>query len=305
MIFVPSDITVGVRAYNRPQFLLGCLNSVKKQSISGFDVLVVDDSDDVNAANENKRICADFKFRYLKPVKHLKLGGRTLNFVVKNTKTNLISFIDDDDLWHHQKLELQLAKLNTDPKIGLVTCSQKNFIQDGDEIISKNDILRNYIPEYKELLHMSGRSLGPPSAVMMKTKVIFELGRFNETTPRGPCQLLFRQVMKNNKIAACSEILLLYRVHENSITGAFGGAKDKLDVHSRLIKLQELRQDFDANKKQRFLEEKAILKLTLRGVSKDDMLALLKQYGSELKIFRPLLIRIAKVLFEIFGKKIG
>jgi glycosyltransferase involved in cell wall biosynthesis len=305
MNYQPSDVTVGVRAFNRPKFLEVCLNSIREQSISGFNVIVVDDSQDPNAANENQRVCADYKVSYIKPNKHLRLGGRTLNYVLNYTNTDLISFIDDDDFWHKRKLELQLQKLNTDPKIGLVTCSQENFTTDKDQLLKKEKIIRKNIPAFQNLLHMSGKYLGPPSAVMVKSSIIRELGGFNEAIPRGPCQLLFRKISKNYKIVACQETLLFYRVHEKSITGAFGGFKDKDDVQSRLMKLQELNADFDRNLKQRYLEEKAILKLILRGVGDDDMLILLRQLGSNLKIFRPILIRAAKILWKAYNKKNG
>lgn len=302
MRYEPSDITVGVRAYNRPKFLRDCLKSIRSQSISGFNVLVVDDSDDADFAYENNRICVEFNCHYIKPEKHLKLGGRTLNYVLKNTNTKIISFIDDDDFWHTKKLELQLNMLNSDPKIGLVTCSQKNFTHNDGNIVVKEDVIRTVIPEYQNLLNMSGRFLGPPSAVMIKANIISELGGFNEDIPRGPCQLLFRKIRKNYEVASCPEILLYYRVHDESITGAFGKCKDKTDVQSRLIKLQELRDDFDRNPRQRFLEEKAILKLTLRGVKTDEMQTLLHEYGTNLKIIRPPAIRLAKFLWQSYCK---
>ena len=114
--------------------------------------------------------------------------------------------------------------------------------------------------------------------------------------------LKFRKIRKNYEIVSCPEILLYYRVHNESITGAFGKSKDKTDVQSRLIKLQELRDDFDRNLRQRFLEEKAILKLTLRGVKIDEMQTLLNEYGTNLKIFRPPVIRLAKFLYKVIVK---
>ncbi len=98
-------VSVIIPTYNRSQVLLRAINSVINQTSKPFEIIVVDDgsTDDTKKALE---IYGD-KIRYL----YRENSGRpgvARNTGLENAKGDWIAFIDSDDVWLPDKLQLQL-----------------------------------------------------------------------------------------------------------------------------------------------------------------------------------------------------
>lgn len=297
-MYSPADITVGLRTFNRHQHLCEALESVLNQSIAGFSVIILDDSSDAFVAEQNRIICGESGVRYVRPNERLIYGGATLNRVVEEAETELVAFLDDDDRWHARKLELQLECLNKAPFSAFVTCSQRNFIGNFESSSEKETIFRSSMPPIGNLLHRSGRSFGPPSAVILKKSVVAAIGGFDSEMERGACQLMFRKAYLRFGACVCSEICLDYLVHNQSITGNFGGIPGLKNVRARLHKLRVLEAEFDAYPVERMREEAFIVKMILGVLSLGELIELKNTYSQSMKIFPYWFVRLVKRLWR-------
>lgn len=101
-------VTAIIPTYNRQATLCEAVDSVLAQSYSACSVLIVDDgSTDDTPRQIQARYGNDPRVRY-----HLIPNGgvsAARNRGVELATTELIAFLDSDDRWHPQKLELQVA----------------------------------------------------------------------------------------------------------------------------------------------------------------------------------------------------
>jgi len=106
-------ISIIIPTYNRYDFLLEAVQSVKNQSYKNFELIIVDDgsTDKTSELSERKDLV------YLKQENKGPAAAR--NAGVKLAAGEWIAFLDSDDLWHKEKLQKQLDFINnnTDCKI--------------------------------------------------------------------------------------------------------------------------------------------------------------------------------------------
>jgi glycosyltransferase involved in cell wall biosynthesis len=84
-------ISVIVTAYNRMQFLDECLKSLENQTYKDFEIILV----------------TNFEYNVQSNIKHIVMEGTIGEFLyegIKNSKGDIISFLDDDDMFHPDKL---------------------------------------------------------------------------------------------------------------------------------------------------------------------------------------------------------
>ena len=108
-------VTVIIPTYNRAHVLKKTIQGVLSQTYSQTFVIIIDDC----STDSTKNIVENFKKPNIIYIKNkTRLGVSKSRLVgIKNTKTQWIAFLDDDDAWHIDKLYLQiklLKKTNSD-----------------------------------------------------------------------------------------------------------------------------------------------------------------------------------------------
>lgn len=110
-------VSVVIPSYNRAAYLRSAIASVLNQSFQDFEIIVVDDASK-DDTNEVIRSFNDLRINY---VRHeLNKGvSAARNTGIKNSSSDYIAFLDDDDEWLPEKLWKQINLLeNSSPKIG-------------------------------------------------------------------------------------------------------------------------------------------------------------------------------------------
>jgi teichuronic acid biosynthesis glycosyltransferase TuaG len=105
-------ISVIIPHYNRPQFLEEALDSVRSQTVPPAEIIVVDDHSTAEVRTKLR------KFRHIVKIHEnpRNLGvSETRNIGVELAANDWVAFLDDDDLYHSRKLELQSAYLSRHP----------------------------------------------------------------------------------------------------------------------------------------------------------------------------------------------
>ena len=125
----PDTISVIIPTFNRSTTIMRAINSVKAQTYAHIELIIVDDgsTDDtarIIAADRDKRIV------YLENPSNRGISY-SRNIGVSISSGNYIAFLDSDDAWHPDKLQMQYSLLTSLPEhFGLVYCGMTIFQAD-------------------------------------------------------------------------------------------------------------------------------------------------------------------------------
>ena len=104
-------VSVIMPAYNCEQTLEAAAASVFSQTVSGWELIIVDDaSRDGTAALANNLCARDPRVRLVTNERNLGVAA-SRNRGIRLAKGDYLAFLDSDDRWQPKKLELQLARL--------------------------------------------------------------------------------------------------------------------------------------------------------------------------------------------------
>ena len=130
-----TGVSVVIPTYNRAHQIAATIESVLVQSHPPAEVIVVDDgSSDGTAA-----VCAGFapRVRYERQANAGVSAARNRGAGLATAQ--LIAFVDSDDLWHRDKLALQVAALEAEPAAGWSITGCDVIDLDGSVIPSRRD----------------------------------------------------------------------------------------------------------------------------------------------------------------------
>jgi len=113
-----ANVTVVIPLYNKGPYTLRALSSVARQSYQDFEVIVVDDGSTDNGAELAENF-GDPRFH----VVHQKNAGpgAARNRGIAETRTPLIAFLDADDEWMPEYLDVAVRAFEENPEIGCFT----------------------------------------------------------------------------------------------------------------------------------------------------------------------------------------
>jgi teichuronic acid biosynthesis glycosyltransferase TuaG len=154
------SISVVIPFYHAEEFFEASLNSVLSQTIKVNEIIVINDG----CGKPSEDYLAKFTDITLINLTHNQGPSIARNTGIKAAKSNWIAFLDADDLWEPNKLELQLQFLEKHPQF--IACHT------GIETFNSDGPLRQFIDKpfdlvIKDLLISS--HVTPPSLIIKKT----------------------------------------------------------------------------------------------------------------------------------------
>ena len=104
-----SLVSIITPSYNSSKFIKDCVNSVFSQTYKNWEMIIVDDCSEDNS----KEIISELstKDKRIKPIFLEKNVGaaEARNTAIRQSKGKYVAFLDSDDLWEPQKLEIQIS----------------------------------------------------------------------------------------------------------------------------------------------------------------------------------------------------
>lgn len=121
-----NTISVVVAAYNAERYIKAAIDSILAQTHRANEVIVVDDG----STDATNRILQEYgsDIRLLRQAN--EGSSSASNKGIKLASGNLLAFLDADDLWPRNKLELQLAVLKQRPEVEAVFGMARQFISE-------------------------------------------------------------------------------------------------------------------------------------------------------------------------------
>lgn len=188
-------VSVVIPTRNRSSLLLRAINSVRNQTYTNLEIIVVDDASD-DDTEFVVRAVGDPRIRYIRH--HLQKGASAArNTGIREATGVFIAFLDDDDEWLPVKTEIQLAAIGN---FAAVLCSCTGA--------PKRD------KDHKREVRLSDLRRGPfargGTGVLFARTEILKKTLFDETLPMGQDWDLFIRLAQQYRLIYLDMPLLLY-----------------------------------------------------------------------------------------------
>ena len=225
------EVSVIIPTYNRCAMLLEAIDSVLTQSVSAFELIVIDDGSTDGTAEHLIRLGKTIRFE---SVEHSGPAAAR-NRGVEIACAPLIAFLDSDDLWAPTKLERQLAFMRDNPDCAI---SQTNEIWIRNER-RVNPGLRHRKRGGDIFIHSLRTCLISVSATMMRTDLFRSLGGFDESMHAAEDYDLWLRILIDHEAGLLDEPLVTRRGGHPDQTSATTPALDRF----RILALTKLLAD--------------------------------------------------------------
>lgn len=228
-------ISIIIPAYNRAAIIGETLDSVKSQTYTNWECIVVDDGSADNTVEIIKKYCdADTRFRYL-PNQRKKGAPGARNTGVQNAKGAYLIFLDSDDLLSKDCLTNRLIKFEQNPEFDFLVFSSIEF----KERIDDTNILVNVLSSENTIERFL--NLDMPWLIMApiwRRESFLTSGQWNEELLSWQdWDFHIRVVFKGYKFISFSTVDNYYRCN-NSIAslGMVSITREHLASHMQMIK---------------------------------------------------------------------
>lgn len=220
--------------YNLEKYIGDAIKSVLNQTMKDFELIIINDaSKDDTEKIIRKFVKIDKRIKLINHKKN-KLRAGALNTGLNHAKGEYITFLDGDDLYTSNKLELQSSYLDQHPEVDMLYTNMLRFYPDGKiKLIQAikfekdpKDILikaskRKDLGEIRahRLINLKKRKRIIPGASAMIRKEVFKDLRFDESLPTAQdYDMWFKIIGKGYKLAKLPRITYKYRMHKGQTT---------------------------------------------------------------------------------------
>ena len=212
-----EKVSVIIPSYNSGKYIKRTLLSVLNQTYTNLEIIVVNDASNDNSESIiNECIESDSRIRLINNLKNLGLSA-TRNVGLKHSLGDYFAFIDSDDVWINNKLEVQINEL----KKGY------DFIFNDYDLIDVYDtIITNISPpqrhslvkDLKTKILTNNYILGSGSSVLIKKEVFQKVGFFNESLSFGEdWEYWCRIIREGFEFSYIDKKLTKIRIHNESM----------------------------------------------------------------------------------------
>lgn len=139
-------ISIVLPVYNGEKYLRECIESVTAQTFTDWELIIVDDG----SKDSSLEICSSFaeNDKRIKLIHQENAGvSAARNNAMKNVTGEYVTFIDCDDLYTEDRLEVMLELIRKNPDCDCVYCDYYE-IKDDNDVVGQNESI-----EIKVLSH--------------------------------------------------------------------------------------------------------------------------------------------------------
>jgi glycosyltransferase involved in cell wall biosynthesis len=211
------------------------LARLRQQTFADFEVVVVNDgSIDRTSAIVRQAASADARVRLVEQANAGVAAAR--NRGIEAARGDLLAFLDDDDLWHPEKLALQLGCLDVMPRAAVVSCLSALVDADGRLLgwrlggLPEGDV-------YREMLEWDMVSGG--SVALVARGPLEEAGGFDASLPDRADWDLWIRLARRHPFASVPRTLVGYTRRPGSVSRSY----DRMIDHGRRVLAKAREED--------------------------------------------------------------
>lgn len=246
-----SEVVISVIAlcYNHENYVLECLESIRKQTFQKFELIICDDCsvDSSVSIIENWLLTSGLQYNF---IKHSSNRGvcKTLNEALKIAKGKYLAMIATDDMWLPEKLHIQLRELDNCPDtVGVLysdayQIDKNGFPIEGMFIESHNPLVAT--PEGNIFDLIATRNFIPAMATLIRMDCYKTVGFYDENLSFEDWDMWLRMALKY-KFKYSEYVSAKYRILPTSLARTLLASDNpsKIDTYFRIkIKCIESRK---------------------------------------------------------------
>ncbi|MEW6620095.1 MAG: glycosyltransferase, partial [bacterium] len=201
-----ATISIIIPTYNAENFLPQAINSVVEQTYQDIEIIVVDDG----STDNTKRIIEPFMDKIYYIYKDNGGSASARNVGIKSAKGEYIAFLDADDIWLPQKLELQINLFRQCQEIDWIHTNLM-LIDESGNIIGVRRVSDTLSGNIFKTLFMENWVL--TSSVMVKKDCFKMIGMFDEALSRTEDYDFWLRLAHHYKCGYLEQPLVKYRIH--------------------------------------------------------------------------------------------
>lgn len=237
-------VTVIIPTYKRTKYIERAIFSILRQTYKDYEIIVVDDN---NPNTEDRKRLEKIMKKYennsrIIYVKHdeNRNGAVARNTGIRMAKGEYITFLDDDDYFLKNRLEILVSALEENKEYNGAFSSS---LIKKEKLFTKLKIASEFKDYVKETLSYIS-IIGTGSNMFFRAQALKDINGFNEDFFRHQdFELLIRFLENGNKMISIDEILVVKdnssRINEPSIEKAIEYRKKYLDYFKNTIKRYE------------------------------------------------------------------
>lgn len=190
-------VSVIIPTHNRSVLLERAVKSVRQQTYTRLEIIVVDDASTDDTA-EVVKLISDSRIRYIRHVSN-RGGSAARNTGIEIAQGKYIAFLDDDDEWVSEKIEIQLSALDdADAVLCSATLNGRSFAKRrAKEFVQLSDL-------------RSGTFAAGGTGALLARAEVFKSLRFDETLLRCQDWDLFIRIAQSHRIRYLNVPLVKY-----------------------------------------------------------------------------------------------
>ena len=220
-------VSVVVPTYQSETRIGTTLERLGRQTFADYEVVVVNDgSTDATSAVVRRRMERDPRVRLVEQANGGIAAARNHGIAVAHGE--MLAFLDDDDLWHPRKLELQVARFEEMPEASVVSCYSALVDPTGRLLgwrmggVTEGDV-------YREMLEWDMVSGG--SVILARRRAVEEVGGFDVSMPDRADWDLWIRLARSYLFTCVREVLVGYTRRPDSVSQSH----ERMIEHGRAV----------------------------------------------------------------------
>lgn len=204
-------VSIIIPTYNRSHLIEETIQSVFAQTYTNWELIIVDDGSTDDTQSKLDRYKRD-GFRYIH-ISHSGSLGKVRNVGIKASRGQIIAFLDSDDLWQPDKLEVQISLLEDHPGCDFIF---GHGVQFGTGAIPPPALEDLFIGNVFIPMLLEERFVFYVPTLMFRKAVLGSIGLINESMQSGGDIDFFFQMAYRFKGIFSNKIIARIRKHEQS-----------------------------------------------------------------------------------------
>ena len=208
-------VSVVIPMYQAEEWILETLASVAAQTYPMVETVVVDDGSSDRGAD----LVAGFAERAERPFRLVQTTNRGValarNLGINESNGELLALLDADDLWHPNKLDLQVERL-VETGAPMCTCSYEFFADQTDRRVGLVRVEDGSLA-LRGWLALEGNGLALASTAVIRRQAWDDLHRFDPRFSVSADLDFALRIGELGHLDAVPEALVRYRVHQGQM----------------------------------------------------------------------------------------
>ncbi len=226
---MPS-ISVIIPTYNRGYIITEAVESVLAQTYKDLEIIVVDDG----SADNTREVLKPYRDRIRYFYQANKGVAAARNKGIEEAEGKFIAFLDSDDLWLPEKLELQKELFDNRPELGLVyTRFWRIYAESGKKKLKPKD---GYLKEGYICPQVLFKYLVWAGSVMARKACFCKAGGFDPSLPLVQDRDMWIRIAREFRISFINQPLVINRIQKDSVWSGSSRIQRPLPQKIKMIK---------------------------------------------------------------------